>query len=64
VPPPSGQGPERWSLNEQPISPELGELVVLIAQQQEIDGQYIEPWSTEHIADVRSAGHKAGRLLG
>jgi hypothetical protein len=46
---------------------EPDELTLAIAQQLEIDSQYvehIEAWNTERIAEVRSAGRKAGRLLG
>jgi len=46
---------------------EPDELTLAIARQLEIDSQYvehIEEWDTEHIAEVRSAGRKAGRLLG
>lgn len=46
---------------------EPNELTLAIARQLEIDAQYlerIEVWDTERIAEVRSAGRKAGRLLG
>jgi hypothetical protein len=43
------------------------ELTLAIARHLEIDVQYVEiveAWDTERIAAVRSAGRKAGRLLG
>jgi hypothetical protein len=46
---------------------EPDELTRLIAQRLEIDWQYVEhveAWNTELIAEIRSAGRKAGRLLG
>jgi hypothetical protein len=46
---------------------EPDELTSYIAQRFEIDMQsveLVEAWNTERIADVRSAGRKAGRLLG
>jgi hypothetical protein len=46
---------------------EPDELTLTIARRLEIDSQYvvhIETWDTERIAEVRSAGRKAGRLLG
>jgi hypothetical protein len=46
---------------------EPDELTRIIAQHLEVDHQYImrvEAWDTEQIAAVRSAGRKAGRLLG
>jgi hypothetical protein len=46
---------------------EPDELTRIIAQHLEVDHQYVEhveAWNTEHIATVRSAGRKAGRLLG
>jgi hypothetical protein len=49
-----------------PVS-EPDELTLIIARHLEVDWQYvrrIEAWDTEQIAAVRSAGRKAGRLLG
>jgi hypothetical protein len=46
---------------------EPDELTLAVARRLEIDGQYVEhvePWDTERISEVRSAGRKAGRLLG
>lgn len=46
---------------------EPDELTLTIAQHLELDHQYvkrIEAWDAEHIAAARSAGRKAGRLLG
>ena len=46
---------------------EPDELVLTIAQRLEVDWQYVEraeAWNAERIAEVRSAGRKAGRLLG
>jgi hypothetical protein len=46
---------------------EPDELTLTIARQLEIDSQYvvhIEAWDTERVAEVRSAGRRAGRLLG
>lgn len=46
---------------------EPDELTLTIARQLEIDSQYvehIEAWNTGRTAEVRSAGRKAGRLLG
>lgn len=46
---------------------EPDELTLTIARHLEIDHQYaelVEAWNTERIAEVRSAGRKAGRLLG
>jgi hypothetical protein len=46
---------------------EPDELTLTIAQRLEIDAQYIESveaWDAERIAQVRSAGRKAGRMLG
>jgi len=46
---------------------EPDELTRKIAQHLEVDHQYmvrVEAWDTERIAEVRSAGRKAGRLLG
>ena len=46
---------------------EPDELTLAIAQRLELDSQYvehIEAWDTERIAQVRSAGRRAGRLLG
>jgi hypothetical protein len=43
------------------------ELALRIARHLEVDWQYVErveAWNTERIAEVRSAGRKAGRLLG
>jgi hypothetical protein len=43
------------------------ELTQLIAQRLEIDWQYVEhveSWNTDRVAEIRSAGRKAGRLLG
>jgi|SRR5580704_11688736 hypothetical protein len=43
------------------------ELILAIMQALEVDGQYverhIEAWDTERIAEVRSAGRKAGRRM-
>lgn len=47
--------------------PEPDELVLTVARRLEVDWQYVErveAWDTERIAEVRSAGRKAGRLLG
>jgi hypothetical protein len=47
--------------------PEPDELTLAIAQALEVDWQYterVEGWDAERIAQVRSAGRKAGRLLG
>jgi hypothetical protein len=47
--------------------PEPDELVLIVARRLEVDWQYVErveAWDTERIAEVRSAGRKAGRLLG
>lgn len=47
--------------------PEPDELVLAVAQRLEVDWQYVESveaWDAERIAEVRSAGRKAGRLLG
>jgi hypothetical protein len=46
---------------------EPDELVLAIAQRLEVDWQYrerAEAWNAERIAELRSAGRKAGRLLG
>ena len=46
---------------------EPDELVLAIAQRLEVDWQYVEraeAWNAERIAELRSAGRKAGRLLG
>jgi hypothetical protein len=46
---------------------ESDELTLMIAQHLELDHQYVErveAWDAEHIAELRSAGRKAGRLLG
>jgi hypothetical protein len=46
---------------------EPDELTLVIARHLEVDWQYvrrIEAWDTDQIAEVRSAGRKAGRLLG
>jgi hypothetical protein len=46
---------------------EPDELTLTIARQLEIDTQYVEhveAWDNERIAQIRSAGRKAGRLLG
>lgn len=46
---------------------EPDELTLTIARHLEIDGQYVkhvEAWDTERIAEIRSAGRKAGRVLG
>jgi hypothetical protein len=46
---------------------EPDELTRKIAQHLEVDHQYmvrVEAWDTERIAEVRSAGPQAGRLLG
>src|SRR5260221_3822620 len=46
---------------------QLDELVLAIARHLEVDWQYVvrvEAWTPEQIAEVRSAGRKAGRLLG
>jgi hypothetical protein len=46
---------------------EPDELTLAIGRALEIDWQYVErveAWNTERIAEVRSAGRKAGRLLG
>jgi hypothetical protein len=46
---------------------ELDELGLEIARRLELDWQYIvrvESWDTERIAEIRSAGRKAGRHLG
>jgi hypothetical protein len=47
--------------------PEPDELTLAIARHLEVDWQYVvrvEAWNTERIAEIRSAGRKAGRLLG
>jgi hypothetical protein len=47
--------------------PEPDELVLTVARRLEVDWQYVErveAWNTERIAEIRSAGRKAGRLLG
>jgi hypothetical protein len=49
-----------------PVS-EPDELTLIIARHLEVDWQYvrrIEAWDADQIAAVRSAGRKAGRLLG
>jgi hypothetical protein len=46
---------------------EPDELVLAIARHLEVDWQYterVEAWNADRIAEVRSAGRKAGRLLG
>jgi hypothetical protein len=46
---------------------EPDELVLAIARHLELDHQHVErveAWNAERIAEVRSAGRKAGRLLG
>jgi hypothetical protein len=46
---------------------EPDELTLTIARHLEIDGEYfehVEPWDIDRIAEVRSAGRKAARLLG
>ena len=46
---------------------EADELTRTIARHLEVDHQYsirVEAWDTERIAGLRSAGRKAGRLLG
>ena len=46
---------------------EAGELTLTIARHLEVDHQYVEfveVWDTGRIRQVRSAGRKAGRLLG
>jgi hypothetical protein len=46
---------------------EPDDLTLTIAQHLEVDSQYVEhveAWDTERIAEARSAGRKAGRLLG
>jgi hypothetical protein len=46
---------------------EPDELTLAIARRLEMDAQYIEhvgAWDSERIAQVRSAGRRAGRLLG
>ncbi|MGI5523990.1 hypothetical protein ACQEUX_24075 [Micromonospora sp. CA-259024] len=46
---------------------ELEELVLTIARHLELDWQYVErveAWNTERIADVRSAGRRAGGRIG
>lgn len=46
---------------------EPDELVLAIARRLEVDWQYVdraEAWNAERISEVRSAGRKAGRLLG
>lgn len=45
---------------------EPDELTLEITQLLELDGQYlenVEAWNAERIAEVRSAGRKAGRLM-
>jgi hypothetical protein len=52
---------------EVPNMSEPHELTLTIARRLEVDWQYVErveAWNTERIAEVRSAGRKAGRLLG
>jgi hypothetical protein len=47
--------------------PDPDELVQKIARQLEIDWQYtehLEAWDVERIAEIRSAGRRAGCLLG
>jgi hypothetical protein len=47
--------------------PEPDELTLTIARALEVDWQYVErveAWNTDRIAEVRSAGRKAGRMLG
>jgi hypothetical protein len=49
------------------MAAEPDELTLFIAQRLEIDWQYVEhveAWNADRIAEVRSAGRKAGRLLG
>jgi hypothetical protein len=46
---------------------EPDQLTLMIAQHLELDHQYVErveAWDAERISEVRSAGRKAGRLLG
>lgn len=46
---------------------EPDELALKIARHLEVDWQYVErmeSWNVDRIAAVRSAGRKAGRLLG
>ncbi len=43
------------------------ELALTIARHLEVDWRYVErveAWNVERVAEVRSAGRKAGRLLG
>lgn len=47
--------------------PEPDELPLAIARHLEVDWQYVErveAWDAERIAEIRSAGRKAGRMLG
>jgi len=47
--------------------PEPDELTLAIARHLEVDWQYVErveAWDAERIAEIRSAGRKAGRMLG
>lgn len=47
--------------------PQPDELTLAIARHLDVDWQYVErveAWNTEHIAEIRSAGRKAGRMLG
>jgi len=49
------------------MPPQPDELTLAIARALEVDWQYaerVEAWDAERIAEVRSAGRKAGRLLG
>jgi len=49
------------------MPPQPDELTLVIARVLEVDWQYVErvaAWDAERIAEVRSAGRKAGRLLG
>jgi hypothetical protein len=46
---------------------EPDELTLTIARQLEVDYQFterVEAWNADRIAELRSAGRKAGRLLG
>ena len=54
------------SLRRGPVA-ESDELTLAITRQLELDSQYVEHvevWDTKRIAEVRSAGRRAGRLLG
>jgi hypothetical protein len=54
------------SLRRGPVA-EPDELTLAITRQLELDSQYVEHvevWDTKRIAEVRSAGRRAVRLLG